>query len=251
MMTPWPMAPKIAVPTIAAPMRTVGGQTATGSATGARRRDQSGVEEEAGRGLGLGLLAGHEVVGRVGERRGDREKQGRVEIRRARADHEDDADEAGKNREPAPPANPFAEYGAGQPGDHEGAGKADGRGLIHLQGAERQEVEQGRAEQGDGANDLRDRAVHAEGFETAPGAQGDDDEDRLAEKAHPDDFDDRHRMAGKLCQRIKRREAHHRDAEEADAAEARGAFAAGLRRMPHLKDVLSVSRWPGRRRCRR
>ena len=82
-----------------------------------------------------------------------------LEDAEARPRDDQHAGKAGEDRQPAPPAGPFAEQRPGKRGDHHRREEKDRRRLGELQRVQRQEIEEGRAEQEDAAQHL-----HAAGF---------------------------------------------------------------------------------------
>ena len=108
--------------------------------------------------IGGRQLAGEEQIEAVAEHRTDREEDGWLDALRPGAGDDDHADEADRDRRPAPGSDPLAEQRAGETGDDEGAGKGDGRGLGELQVAERQKVEDCRQGEEQAPHQLQERA---------------------------------------------------------------------------------------------
>ena len=100
--------------------------------------------------------------------------------------------EAGNDRQPAPPARPFAEQRPGQRGDHHRREEEDRGRLGELQRLQRQEIEDGRAEQEHAAQHLRRQIDEPEHRRVAPAPEQDQHDHDMAGKAHPGDEGRRH-----------------------------------------------------------
>ena len=100
--------------------------------------------------------------------------------------------EAGNDRQPAPPPRPFAEQRPGKRGDHHRREEEDRGRLGELQRLQRQEVEDGGAEQEYAAQHLRRQIDEPEHRRVAPAPEQHQHDDDVAGEAHPGDERRRH-----------------------------------------------------------
>ena len=182
-------------------------------------------EEHSFRRIGRRQLAGEEQIEAVAEHRADREEDGRLDALRARAGDDDHADEADRDRRPAPRSDPFAEQRAGETGDDEGAGEGDGRGLGELQVAERQKVEDRRQGEEQASRQLQEWAPRQVERPLAPRPERQQRDDHGPGIAGENDLHHRHRPAGIFRRRVEAGEHQEREAIEPDRPEPSGDFA--------------------------
>ncbi len=91
-----------------------------------------------------------------------------------------------QDRKPAPPSRPFAEQRAGERGDHHRPEEIDRRRFGELQGLQRQEVEDRRAEEECAAQHVHRQVGGTEAPWLAPAAQQEEHNHDMHRKAHPD-----------------------------------------------------------------
>ena len=222
--------------------------TPTASAGGARKQasGQRRIDQHAGGRVRCGEHSRQDHVAAVAEHRSDGEEHRGLEDGGPRLGDDKHAGEADGDRGPAARSDPFAEQRTGNAGDDEGAGKVDRYGLGKLKLAQRKEVEDGRGEEEDAAEELNEGAIAAVAGEVAPGAEKEDRRDGVADEADPGDLDRRHVAARIFRERVETGEAEQGEAVDGDAASPRRSFACGQRRA-RQRGKTSINRWRARR----